>query len=1095
MRDTNQRMISIRMRYSLKYLIIISLLIFNASALLAQERTLTGTVIDASGEPMLGVNVLNVNTNKGTITDMDGKFSLRIPQTAILRFSFIGYKTKAINVSKEMKVLNVTLEEDAVMLQQTVVTAMDIRRDEKSISTAFQKLDVESMTENRSPDFLGMLSGKVAGLQVISNGPGGSASVRIRGTNSITGNNDPLYVIDGIPIMNESGMSDDGIDYGNPANSINPDNIESIVVLKGANAAALYGSDAANGAIVITTKKAGNKSGMGVTYSSNFQMSRLYQYPMYQNVYGTGSQFRLDDNSFNVVSREVPYDPNLPWGINKLNTNKYDNNSWGMPMTGVEVIGRNGELKTYSPNTGNITEMYRTAHTWTNTVTIEKRTDMAGVRLSYTNLTADDILEGLNKIGRNQFNMHADFKPVKFLNVDLNANYQHERANNRSYRNGSDMNPIYLVAWMPRDISMSELTPWKQSDGRATSFNGFRNPMWMLNELSNQDKKHAFRGDVALNFQLRKDLRFRVKAAIDYNAKQGWEFRNLYTPGDWDGLYKEFSETSRNYTFEAMLNYNKRWKKFNLSANLGAIAQNNEFKKQNSQAATLLYPDIISLGNNGANIRSWDDYNAKKKQAIFGTGSLGFMDFIYLDLTGRNDWSSSLPASNRSYFYYSVGTSFVLTEVYKKIPKKILSYAKLRASFASVGNDAGFDQLLDGLRYGNTYLGNMSYFESDNRKRNARLKPESTTSWEFGADLRFWDNRATIDITYYDKTTRDQIVNAEVDGISGYSNAVMNAGKVRNWGTELAIGIVPVRTKDFEWKLDFNWAKNNSEVLELNNGADFMKLGGAHIADVRLVVGHSFGSIFSGDAMRDENGYILVDNEGRRYEEKGVFLGDVSPKWMGGLRTSFRWRDLSASILFDIKVGGKLWSGTAYQGTRGGLTTQSLEGRDEYWFSKWVLNESDAERGGYLQAQHTANGLGANHYYWDKDRPKGVRIPNAIYYGGVHSGEYSQTWLSPETYFRHDIGKNGSLFLYDASYVKLREVSIGYTFPRKVLKKIGFLQSMKISAVGRNLAILHQNTPEGVDPEATTSMGSAQGIENGFSLPSATYGFDLKITF
>lgn len=1095
MGGTNQRINPNRMRYPLKFLIVFSLLFINASVLWAQNRTLTGLVVDVSGEPMPGVNVVNIKTNKGTITDIDGKFSLQISQTAIVRFSFVGYKTKAVNISKNMKTVNVTLEEDAVMLEQTVVTAMDLRRDEKSLSTAFQKLDVDAMTENRSADFLGMLSGKVAGLQVISNGPGGSTSVRIRGTNSITGNNDPLYVIDGIPIMNESGMSDGGLDYGNPANSINPDDIESMVVLRGANAAALYGSDAANGAIVITTKKAGNKTGLGVTFSSNFQLTQLYQYPMYQNVYGSGSQFRLDDNSFNVVGREVTYDPNLPWGINKLNTNKYDNNSWGMPMIGVQVVGRNGELKSYSPNSGNITDMYRTAHTWTNSVSVEKRTEMAGVRLSYTNMSTNDVLEGLNDISRNQINMHADYKPAKFFNVAINANYLHEHADNRSYRNGSDMNPIYLVAWMPRDVSMGELQPWKQSDGKATSFNGFKNPLWMLNELGNQDKKHAFRGDVALNFQLMKDLKLRLKAAIDYNAKQGWEFRNLYTPGDWDGLYKEFSESARNYTFEAMLNYNKRWKAFNLSASLGTMAQDNQFKKQNSEAATLLYPDIISLGNNGANIKSWQDYNSKKKQAVFGTASLGYKDFIYLDLTGRNDWSSSLPASNRSYFYYSIGTSFVLTEAFKKIPKKILSYAKIRASYASVGNDAGFDQLFDGLKYGNTYLGNMSYFESDNRKRNARLKPESTSSWEVGADLRFFDSRATIDFTYYDKTTRDQIVNAEIDGISGYSNAVMNAGKVRNWGTELTIGVVPVRIKDFEWKLDFNWAKNNSKVLELNNGADFMKLGAAQIADIRLVVGHSFGSIFSGDAMRDENGYILVDTEGRRYEEKGVFLGDVSPKWMGGIRTSFRWRDFSASVLFDIKMGGKLWSATAYQGTRGGLTTQSLEGRDEYWFSKWVLNENDTERTGYLQAQHTANGLGINHYYWDKDRPKGIQIPNAIYYGGVHAGQYSEAWLSPEVYFRHDISKNGSLFLYDASYVKLREVSVGYTFPRKILKKIGFLQSMKISAVGRNLAILHQNTPDGVDPEATTSMGSAQGIENGFSLPTATYGFELKITF
>lgn len=228
------------------------------------------------------------------------------------------------------------------------------------------------MTENRNSDFLGMLSGKVAGLQVISNGAAGSASIRIRGTNSITGNNDPLYVIDGIPIMNNSGMTDSGIDYGNPANSLNPDNIESIVVLKGANAAALYGSDAANGAIVITTRKAQRKNGMGISFSSNFQLSYLYQYPMYQNVYGSGSLFRLQDQAFNVAGREVDYDPNFAWGINKMNNNKYNNYSWGVPMIGMEVVGRNGELKTYSPHSDNITSMYGTAHTWTNTVTVEK---------------------------------------------------------------------------------------------------------------------------------------------------------------------------------------------------------------------------------------------------------------------------------------------------------------------------------------------------------------------------------------------------------------------------------------------------------------------------------------------------------------------------------------------------------------------------------------------------------------------------------------------------------------------------------------------------------------------------------------------------
>ena len=400
------------MRYYERNLILI-LMLFSVSVMQAQNRTVKGTETDVQGEPIIGANVVIVGGTKGVITDLDGKSTNHVPENgAVLKFSYIGFKTKSYNVAKGKSVLDVTLEEDAVMLEQTVVTAMDLRRDEKSLSTAFQKMDVTSMTENRDAGFVNMLQGKVAGLQVISNGAAGSATVRIRGANSISGNNQPLYVIDGVPIINN--VKDGEIDYGNPANNINSDDIESIVVLKGANASALYGSDAANGAILITTKKAGNRSGLGISYSTNVQFTEFSQYPIYQNIYGSGHINQFENNKANTFANDtkIPYNPNLPYGINRLDGG-YDERSWGMPMLGMQVVGRNGQIKPYLPTPENTTAMYQTAYAWTNNISIERATEHVATRIGFTNLRSNDVLEGLNNLTRNSFSVRTNVKLTK----------------------------------------------------------------------------------------------------------------------------------------------------------------------------------------------------------------------------------------------------------------------------------------------------------------------------------------------------------------------------------------------------------------------------------------------------------------------------------------------------------------------------------------------------------------------------------------------------------------------------------------------------------------------------------------------------------
>ena len=1084
------------MRYYERSLILI-LMLFSASVMQAQNRTVKGTVSDAQGEPIIGANVVIVGGTKGVITDLDGKYSIQVPENgAVLKFSYIGFKTKSFNVVKGKNVLNVTLEEDAVMLEQTVVTAMDLRRDEKSLSTAFQKMDVESMTENRDAGFVNMLAGKVAGLQVISNGAAGSATVRIRGANSISGNNQPLYVIDGVPIIND--VTGGEIDYGNPANSINPDDIENIVVLKGANASALYGSDAANGAILITTKKAGQRSGLGVTYSTNVQFTEFSQYPIYQNIYGGGHINRFENNKANSFNGDVkvPYDPNMPYGIQRMGG--YDTSrSWGKPMLGFQVVGRNGELKSYVPTPANTTSMYQTAYSWTNSVSIERATEHVSTRIGFTNLRSDDVLEGLNNLTRNAFNVRSNVKLTKSLDVDLNGRYTHENVKNRSYRNNSDRNPIYTLMDMPRDLSIQEMYPWKDENGKPTALQ-FKSPVWMLNELSNQDKKEWLLADVTVNYKITKDLKLRLKAALDLNMKEGYEFRNMYTPGDADGFYKEFTEKSRNYTYEAMLSYNKTWKDFNISASVGANSQDFLFKKQNSEIGTLATSDFISLTNNGATVKSWPEYNAKKKQAVYGTASIGYKDFIYVDVTGRNDWSSALPSDNRSYFYSSYGVSFVLTELVKSIPKDWLSYAKIRGSYAKVGNDTGFDQLLNGFSYNTSYLGDMAWFESENKRKTNSLKPESTTSFETGLDLRFLKDRASLSFTYYNKNTKNQILTSTINGVSGYGEALFNAGEVKNWGYEVTLGVVPFRNKDWEWKVDINWAKNNSEVVSLANGMDYMTLTTVqNSVELRIVKGEPLVSLYCREPWKtNDEGQVLVGANGRPLSGEAKFLASVEPKWTGSIRTSLRWKDLTFSAMLDIRMGGHVWSETAFQSSRNAQSIMSLGGRTEHLFSDLILNEGD-QTGylGILDPKYVPNGK--NNIYMDASRPKGMNIPGAVYDSSVPglAGQPCQAWIKPIDYWTNDSGKNGELYLYDASYVKLKEISLGYNIPKNWLRKIGFIQSMRVSAVGRNVAILHQKTPKGIDPEATSSMGIQQGLERGFNLPTSSYGFDFKITF
>ena len=1073
----------------------------------AQEWNLGGTVNFEDGEAVVGATVMVKGTSRGTQTDIDGNFHIKASKGETILVRYVGFKPIEVKV-KDNSPLHLVMESDSNALDEVVVTALGISREARSLSYAHQNVSVESMTEARGTNLMDMLSGKAAGMQVVSGGgPTASTRVVIRGNNSITGNNQPLYVIDGVPVLNNSGEDGD-LDYGNPINSINPDEIENIEVLKGANASALYGSDAANGVILITTKKPEKKKGLGVTYDYNMMFGYLYSFPTYQNIYGAGQNVGFQRsqgvNYYGNQGNGNVYDPSMPYGIWNPNMAGQDQRSWGMPMLGFDVVGRNGEVKKYVPQPDNIKSMYKTSTMITNSVSIDKTFQGGAFRLSYSNVHSDDIVENVNKLDRHNFNFRGNADLASYLTVEANARYTYESVDNRNYRNASNRNPMYIIANLPRDASVDELIPWKRTDGTSFNFNGFVNPYWVLNETSNSDSKHLFNGNVTVTGKLPYNLRIRGRVATDAQFYDGWNFTNMYAPFDSDGEYTRWKRQWTNNNFDILLSWNQRLIQdhLNINANAGASAQNIKGSKINSKVNQLQFADVKSLSNNQGLMSSGEEWEHKKKQAVFGQASFGWDQWGYIDLTARNEWSSTLPKDNNSYFYWSAGASVIVNELFKLNPE-YFPFVKIRGSFAQVGNDTGFDRLISGYyKDTNQFVFNgITYYIGDKTLRTMALKPERTRSWELGAELHFWDNRVQIDATYYNKVTRDQIIEADAPIASGYDREMLNAGKMQNKGVELSITVTPVRTRLFTWNTTINWSKNNNKVLELSPGVDRFELGSGDNIKLYAQVGQPYGVFYGNDYRIDpETGaYVVQVGDARPVGDVDQYLGKIEPKWFGGWVNNFKLWDFDISFALDFQKGGKVWSYTAYRGGIDGNTVQSLEGRYEYFISKYILKEENLERQGFQRKEDIPGGADYTVAYADAARPKGVEVdPNSIYdpeSNSVLAGQMvNNAWVSPMDYWTHNNASSTARYIFDASYVKLREISVGYNLPSKWLRK-AFFKSVKVSFVGRNVAILYQNTPKGLDPQATSTTGNAQGFERGFNLPQATYGFDIKVTF
>ena len=1076
----------------MKKLILLSSLLCLHAFLYAQGVVVTGTVTDEAGESLPGVNVVKQGTTVGTITDLNGSYQLQIEdsQNATLVFSSVGFISQEISVGTKSSI-DIVLSSDITQLEEIVVSAFGLEREAKSVAYARQAVDTETMTEARTSNFINSLSGKAAGVQVVnSSTPTGSSRVVIRGLTSVTGNNAPLYVVDGIPLGDAQGdasvsvwNSGDDIDYGSPISQLNPDDIENIEVLKGPNAAALYGSRASNGVVLITTKKGAKKNGIGVSVNSNTQFTSNSEYPYYQYVYGSGNNGRL-------ISNQNQFDSET--GLPAVGS--YDR-SYGAPMLGQQVMGYNGLPMDYVPNLDNVKELYQTGVMLTNGVAVDKAYQGGSFRLGYTYTTSEFTIANMEKQKRHNLSYRGTQEISNALKLDASILYTNDNVENRLYRNGSERNPANNYMYMKPDMSMENLSPYKMENGEAFRYRGpFNNPLWNLYENSNFDNSNRIIGSVALNWEILEGLSLRGKAMGDVNLLEGEEFNNMGAAYDADGYYRTFNRNLQNWNYEALLNYNKTFDKISVTAIAGANKWDLRSTGSETRIQSLLVPGVKSVSNSNTVPEVRQSARNKTVNSVFGSLSVGFNGTIYLDATARNDWSSTLPADNNSYFYPSIGTSFIFSELLPS--SNLFSFGKARVSYAQVGNDTDPYRVLTTYGYGGNY-NNTAWLALQGTRNNPTLRPELTSSWEYGIELNFLSNRISLNGTYYNSSTIDQIIPAQTSSATGFQSQIFNAGEIQSKGWEMFLSAKAI-DKEFKWDIMLNLAQNESMVVELVPGVDRLLLREWFNVKVWAEVGKPLGEI-RGDTkvIDEETGYRLVQANGRNIWQPDQVLGNAQPKLIGGLNNRFQYKGFSMSFLFDFKYGGDVYSATMLKAMNFGMRGETYEGRDEYFFSNVILGESGQELRG--------NGLFGNDYA-DAERPKGRQYENAALGEKDENGEWvakrdedgnvmlaGNLWTNPQQ-INYDPIRDQELITYDASFVKFRELVFGYNFPNQWLDKTP-LQTARVSFVGRNLLVVYKNTPQGIDPESNTTSGNGQGIEYASFLPTRTLGFNINLTF
>lgn len=1070
----------------------------------AQQHAVTGKIVGSDGVPVPLATIQIKGTNTGTAADQEGNFKINVKGNAVLVIRSVGYLTKEVDVTSGTDHLQITVSPDNKNLDEVVVTALGIKREKKALGYAIQEVKGDELTKTTESNVVNSLSGRVAGVQVTasSGAVGASSRIVLRGNNSLS-DNQPLFVVDGIPVSNSNNdvTAMGSVDYGNAVSDMDPNNIESVSVLKGANAAALYGSRGMNGVILITTKSGKRKAkGIGVEYSGGLTFERPYILPKMQNKYGQGyggsefqyQQWLADGNTGSyqdyALANSFAYVDGYGSGVNDG-----ADESWGprmnaglkLPQFNSPVDGNGNRTATpwvSYPNTFN--DFFVTGHTYDNNVSLISNTEKNNTRLSLGNQKQAGSVPNTDQT-RYTVSLNSTSYLTSKLTASIAMNYV--RTENKNLAgNGYTTNNVMesIGSWFGRQVDIKDLkTHWQDEfeNGYPYNWNSnyHDNPYFNVYKNLNARQRDRVFGNVALSYSFSHwaNLTARAGEDISYeNRKRNyWNKSNatLAGFGSWTGgSFSQWTLYNNELNADLFLTGSgELGKNFSLSYTAGGNYRNYKTQNEEFAAGQLTVPNLFTISNvNGTPTTVMQTYNGRSN-SVYGQASLGYKNWLFLDVTGRNDWSSTLPSTNWSYFYPSVSLGWVFTDALK-IKSNVLTYGKLRASWAQVGKDGSPYQLEPTFTAETPYKGVVLYHENRTIP-NSTLKPEQAKSKEAGLELRFWQDRITFDGTYYEKRSYNQIVNVDVPGSTGYDKMVINAGNISNKGVELSVNVGILRTKGgFNWDMGINWAKNTSKVIDLyvnpttHQALNALTLASAWKATVDAVPGQPFGTIRGIGYARDPatNAIIVDAATGLPQFTPGVkVIGNITPDWVGGINNSFNYKNFNMSFLIDFRKGGDIWSVTD-------------------WFSGYT---------GVL-AYTAAGNIRETGVIAGQNELKGQKVVK------LQDGKYvpNDVKVSAEDYFHNTYGGAESAII-DGSFIKFREFTLGYSLPNKVLDRVSWLKAANISFVGRNLFLLYtdKSNRAHIDPE--TGMGTGNdglGIEQ-YQIPSnRSLGLRLNLT-
>ena len=1009
-------------------------LMFGLKAAKAQTTVIHGKVTDAqTNEALVGVTVKVSGTTNGVQTDINGNYNIAAAPTASLTFVYIGYKTTTIVVANQT-IINVKLALSSEQLKDVVVTALGITRERRTLGYSATVVAGSSLTEARETNFVNGLEGKVAGVNVsnVATGVGGSANVVIRGISDIAGSNQPLYVIDGVQMTNGTYRQTDvqggygGSDGGDETINVNPDDIETITVLKGSAATALYGYRGSKGVILITTKSGKNAKGLGIELNSNYVIQSVVNNTNWQTTYGQGSDGVAPITANNAFELGL--------------------SSWGARLDGSQVFQFDGVKRPYSLVTGNLGRFYKDGGAATNTVSLSKNLgDEGSLRFSASDLHNTSIVPNAG-YEQQSFTLSANYKLGKRFDMQIKGEYINAFTHNRPSVSDAPGNLNFAPLFLPPNVNITSLAPGYKADGSENQFLDdayTTNPYFAAYKFINNTSRNRFIGSANLKYTFDNGLYIQFRAGEDYFADRNTIVTPNGTAYQSDGAMLEENIKSTEVNVDAIIGDDiKVTKDFKITPLLGVNSRRYVVDQIDASGSDFETPYLYTIGNLAGPVES--EYNpVQVNKSIYGTFDFAYKNYLYLGVTGRNDWYSTLAPGKTNYFYPSISGSFVFSELLKA---EWLNLGKLRVGYANVGGEADmpYQTQLGYNNIGNLYgypIGNIS---NGSTVPNAKLTPSSAKEFEIGTDLELFANRLHIDAAFYDKTESREVIPAVTSETSGYNAIISNSGTIRNEGIELLVSGTLLKAKSFSWTETLNLTYNANKVISLSTGTTNYPLGysragedeGVGVAYVSQTVGKSAYQIFVADPARDSNGKIIIDpttgapDPGTIYKD----IGSGIDPWTAGITSSFRYKGFNLSFLIDGKFGGKIFSGTNYYGYGDGLSRETLTGRNL---------------------------------------------------------RYGTQMLYPQDYYNLVANDNPAIFVYDASFIKFRQLIFGYTFPTAMFKNK--IQGITLSFVTRNVFTIMKHTPN-IDPESNYS-NLQQGIEQAEVPYTRTFGLNLNAKF